>query len=105
MIMKNSDFEATISLFNDDNSVMDISDLNAKLIVREKNRNESAPLIDKGCEVVDNEIKIFIKHDETKDIERRDGYYNIVLFNNNDDVKYRIAEGKIDFTESLDNDS
>lgn len=100
-IDKNSNFEVSLDFFNDDNTPMNLSDYNAIFIVRERNSIESKiVLIADEVAIKENQILIKISASTSKKIILNTSYYNLILEANKS--KYRVLEGQIIFTGSLD---
>ena len=80
-ITKGSDYLASIELFNDDDTLMDLSGKTAKLVIREKDLHSSPLILEKDCTIDSNKIVISLPFGDTELIKQNDGYYNLYLIN------------------------
>lgn len=100
-IDKNSDFEISFKLFNDDDTLINLTGYEVFFIAKEENKASSKVLfLPDEVNINENEISIKVYSLTSKQIKNTKGYFNLILSINTS--KYRVLEGNIFFTDSLD---
>ena len=102
VIDKNSSYEVSFALKNDDDTPVNLNGYSVEFIAR-AGKTILHPILftADSVEIEDNIITVKVEAISTKDVDYTTGYYNLIIKTGTH--KYRIIEGVISLTSSVDN--